>query len=99
MSAIQDAITWAFAHRNKREDNVYLKTIRDLHERINLVSHVVCKGCGCAAGTKRREDHKANELYCEDCYWADYEFSFNPPARAAACVSVGMRKLAGRRIL
>ncbi len=63
-------------------------TIADLRSRLALFAGFVCEGCGCAAA-------EIGSALCVDCDGAKYA----PSVREAACVSVGMRALCGRRIL
>lgn len=66
--------------------------VDDLRSRLSLFRDYVCEGCGCAV--------RYRGARCIDCCWCDYELPLNPPSvQAAACISVGMRALCGRRIL
>lgn len=73
------------------------KTIADLRDRLRVLAPMVCEGCGCARAVF------ANAL-CVDCEEAEWGVPRGAPVddcgdRAAACISVGLRRLCGRRIL
>ena len=74
------------------------KLIADLRARLELFREHVCQGCGCAA-----------VRFTSTCFDCDTSSDHDTPHRrpgesyagesyAAACVSVGMRALAGRRV-
>lgn len=80
-------------------------TIADLRSRLALFEEHVCRGCGCAA---RQAPSPAvcdygDDEYCEDCAVARLSCVRDGwsrwPEHAAACISVGLRALCGRRIL
>lgn len=77
-------------------------TIADLRDRLRLFEAHVCWGCGCAVV------EAANMKLCEDCDEVRYGPAPHALERyddhdrgaiASACVSAGMRRLCGRRIL
>lgn len=78
-----------------------IQMIADLRDRLELMRPWVCKGCGCAPVAKDCL------TLCEDC--SGLVYIWNPVSRrqellknepvAAACVSVGLRELFGRRLL
>ena len=65
----------------------------DLRSRLSLFADFVCEGCGCAV---QHPDVEAP--LCGDCFAVDEAFE-DEPEYPAACISVGMRALCGRRIL
>lgn len=72
-------------------------TIADLRDRLRILAPMVCEGCGCARAV-------FGHALCVDCEEAQWGIPRGAPVgdwgdRAAACVSVGMRALCGRRIL
>lgn len=71
-------------------------TIADLRDRLRVMAPWVCRGCGCAA--EEANDYDEVMGYCPDCDSAAGLLS-DCEEDAAACVSVGMRALCGRRIL
>lgn len=73
-----------------------VRTWQNHDDRLRVLAPMVCEGCGCALGLARTERAR---LVCVDCCWYGYELSLNPSARAACCISVGLRALCGRRIL
>ena len=77
-------------------------TIADIRDRLRLFSDRVCGACGCAP-RESREDFPGR---CGDCDHIDSLVGWNllrsrpyVGHTAAACVSVGLRALCGRRIL
>lgn len=76
-------------------------TIASLRSRLALMAEHVCEECGCAAVDP--EDHTT----CEDCYLVGAVQGRRfisvahkqPQYTVGACVSAGMRRLCGRRIL
>lgn len=67
-------------------------TIADLRDRLRTLAPVVCEGCGCAHA----------EDMCIDCWTAAQPQSgmmHGRERRAAACLSVGLRALCGRKLL
>lgn len=71
-------------------------TIADLRARLRIMARVVCDGCGCEARCGDRAlcwDCNTARLSCVLDGWSQ------DSSHAAACVSVGLRALCGRRIL
>lgn len=70
--------------------------ILELHDRLSLFERYVCKRCGCApVGVVWVEEQR-----CDDCMRADDSVQgFVHEETPAACVSVGLRALCGRKIL
>ena len=64
----------------------------DLRSRLSLFADFVCEGCGCATS------YDVSREYCLDC-WEVRHGVTSGDYHAAACVSVGLRALCGRRIL
>lgn len=72
-------------------------TIADLRDRMRLCRRYICRDCGCAIV-------RIGDSRCEDCGKAGLLYAWTPAQAsegpyAAACVSVGLRALCGRRIL
>ena len=73
-------------------------TIADLRDRLLLFKRFVCVECGCAP--------RVGALHCDDCLCLEQctaprglEDGWTPAKHIfAACVSVGMRALAGRKL-
>lgn len=71
-------------------------TIADLRDRLRIMARVVCEGCGCEARCGDRAlcwDCNTARLSCVLDGWSQ------DSSHAAACVSVGLRALCGRRTL
>lgn len=66
--------------------------VDDLRSRLSLFADFVCEGCGCATS------YDVSREYCLDC-WEVRHGVTSGDYHAAACVSVGLRALCGRRIL
>lgn len=72
-------------------------TIADLRDRLCLCRRYICRDCGCAIV-------RIGDSRCEDCGKAGLLYAWTPAQAsegpyAAACISVGLRRLCGRRIL
>lgn len=70
-------------------------TIADLRSRLLLFADYVCEGCGCAPVGLGWD---GDPWRCDDCVTVDFDCP-QEPEYPAACVSVGMRALAGTQIL
>lgn len=69
----------------------------DLRDRLALCRRYICRDCWCAIV-------RIGDTRCEDCGKAGLLYAWTPAQAsegpyAAACVSVGLRALCGRRIL
>jgi len=64
----------------------------DLRDQIALLACAVCVGCGCA---ERFADH----VLCIDCLDAEAGDIVVQHEHVGACISVGLRALAGRRLI
>lgn len=64
----------------------------DLRDRLRIMAPMVCEECGCAPvfSTYAR---------CSDCLDADCPGVCELHEHSGACISVGLRRLCGRRIL
>ncbi len=87
----------------RRQADAATATIADLRDRLALLAPFVCEGCGVAT---RNDDSESGSGLCEDCdflVWAPHERDMaigdTSWYYAVACVSAGLRALAGRRLV
>lgn len=79
--------------------NAAAATIADLRDRLRIMAPMVCEGCGCAPA--------GEGSLCEDCdnvEWTDdhvreQSTDVGRGYHNAACISVGLRALCGRKLL
>lgn len=91
-----DVVCCGLTYRDIREAHA---TIADLRDRLRLMAEHMCDECGCAAAA-------ADDTTCDDCYRVGavagrrvFHRAYDAKHVGAACISVGLRAICGRRIL
>lgn len=92
-----DALERLAAQIVERRDGKAAATIADLRDRLRVLEPMVCEGCGCAA--RANPSDVDDSRLCVDCDVEHWPGRLTEDESVeAACLSVGLRALCGRRL-